>query len=131
MLLQRSRRLVGIAGWQVENLVVRTTDLFLEPGIDVEKALEILIHEIETVSSDLQCEASLVFPKAALASDASVWQRLGYETRVPEELAVERLTPPESMPSIRCCFKQLRQDRIMRPIWVTVNERPAAQRALR
>jgi dephospho-CoA kinase len=119
MLLQRSRQLVGIAGWQVENLVVRTTDLFLEPGIDVEKALGILIHEIETVSSDLQCEASLVFPKAALASDASVWQRLGYETRVPEELSVEAWTDAarESMPSDTVLlFKQLRQDRILRPI---------------
>ena len=39
MLLQLERRLVGIAGWQVENLVVRTTDVYLEPGIDREKAL--------------------------------------------------------------------------------------------
>ena len=64
MLLQSGKKLVGIAGWQVENLVVRTTDLYLEPDIDVAKALEKLIHEIEQVSSDLQCEASLVFPSS-------------------------------------------------------------------
>ena len=119
MLLQRNRQLVGIAGWQVENLVVRTTDLYLEPGIDLETALGILMHAIETVSSDLQCEASMVFPQAALASDAAVWERLGYETRMPDELAVEAWTDAakESMPSDTVLlFKQMRQDRILRPI---------------
>ena len=43
MLLHLDRQLVGIAGWQVENLVVRTTDLYLEPGLDLGKALEKLI----------------------------------------------------------------------------------------
>jgi dephospho-CoA kinase len=119
MLLQLDKQLVGIAGWQVENLVVRTTDLFLEPGVDVEKALGILIHEIEVVSSDLQCEASLVFPKGALAANAAVWQRLGYEARTPAELAVQAWTDAanESMPAEAILlFKQMRQDRILRPI---------------
>lgn len=119
MLLQANRQLVGIAGWQVENLVVRTTDLFVEPGIDVERALGILIHEIEAVSGDLQCEVSLVFPTASLASDTSVWEKLGYETRAPEELAVQAWTDAakESMPSDTVLlFKQMRKDRILRPI---------------
>lgn len=119
MLLQLNKQLVGIAGWQVENLVVRTTDLYLEPGIDAETALGTLMHEIETVSADLQCEASLVFPKTAVASDATVWQKLGYETRTPQELAVQAWTDAaqESMPSdTALLFKQLRKDRILRPI---------------
>ena len=119
MLLQLDKQLVGIAGWQVENLVVRTTDLYLEPGIDVENALGLLIREIEVVSADLQCEASLVFPQATLASDAKVWERLGYRTRVPEELGIQAWTDAavESMPSNTVLlFKQMRQDRILRPI---------------
>ena len=119
MLLLLDRRLVGIAGWQVENLVVRTTDIYLEPGVDIHKALGMLMHEIEVVSSDLQCEASLVFPKTALASDAGIWEGLGYKTRTPEELAVEAWSDAakESMPSdTTLLFKQMRQDRILRPI---------------
>lgn len=119
MLLQLNRQLVGIAGWQVENLVVRTTDLYLEPGIDVDEALGILIHEIEAVSADLQCEASLVFPKTPLAADAAVWEKLGYETRAPEALVVQAWTEAaqESMPSDTVLlFKQMRKDRILRPI---------------
>jgi len=119
MLLQLKKRLVGIAGWQVENLVVRTTDLYLEPGIELEKAVGMLMHEIEVVSSDLQCEASLVFPKTPLASDAGIWGRLGYEMCAPEDLAVQAWTDAakESMPSDTVLlFKQMRKDRILRPI---------------
>ncbi len=119
MLLHLSRRLVGIAGWQVENLVVRTSDLYLEPGVDTEKALALLMHEIETVSADLQCEASLVFPEMQLASDFDVWKQLGYRPRTPDELAVEAWTDAarESMPANTVLlFKQMRLDRILRPI---------------
>ena len=119
MLLQLNKKLVGIAGWQVENLVVRTTDLYLEPGVDPETALRILINEIEAVSSDLQCEASLVFPRTPLLTDRAVWEKLGYKARAPEELAVEAWTDAakESMPSDTVLlFKQMRKDRILRPI---------------
>ena len=119
MLLQLDRRLVGIAGWQVENLVVRTSDLYLEAGVDTEKSLGMLIQEIEAVSADLQCEASLVFPKIQLASSSDVWERLGYRPRTPDELAVEAWSDAarESMPADTILlFKQMRQDRILRPI---------------
>lgn len=119
MLLQLDRQLVGIACWQVENLVVRTTDLLLEPGVDVEKAVAMLIREIEAVSSDLQCEASLVFPRGALAANSQVWQRLGYEARMPDDLSVQAWVDAanESMPSgAILLFRQMRQDRILRPI---------------
>ena len=110
---------MGIAGWQVENLVVRTTDLYLEPDIDTAKALEKLVHEIEQVSSDLQCEASLVFPARNLASQGEIWKKLGYEGRTPEALGVQAWTDAakESMPvDTALFFKQLRQDRVLRPI---------------
>lgn len=119
MLLLSGKKLVGIAGWQVENLVVRTTDLYLEPDVDAPKALERLVHEIEQVSSDLQCEASLVFPTADLAAQEAVWKKLGYEGRAPEALGVQAWTDAakESMPANTVLlFKQLRRDRVLRPI---------------
>jgi len=119
MLLQLDRELVGLAGWQVENLVVRTTDVYLEPGLEVDKALEKLVKEIEQVSADLQCEAALIFPETNLASHKAVWKRLGYEGRTPEALGVQAWTDAaqESMPAgTTLLFKQLRQDRVLRPI---------------
>lgn len=119
MLLHDGKKLVGIAGWQVENLVVRTTDLYLEPDIETAKALEKLVREIEQVSSDLQCEASLVFPTRNLVSQGEIWKKLGYEGRTPEALGVQAWTDAakESMPlDTALFFKQLRQDRVLRPI---------------
>jgi dephospho-CoA kinase len=119
MLLRFNGALVGVAGWQVENLVVRITDVYLEPSIDPGKALEHLIREIEIVSGDLQCEASLVFPGGRLAADAAIWTRLGYENRLADGLGVQAWTDAakESMPlAADLFFKQLRNDRILRPI---------------
>jgi dephospho-CoA kinase len=98
---------------------VRTTDLYVEPGIDVEQALEKLICEIEVVSGELQCEASLVFPTGKLAGRQQVWKKLGYEAKQPDALGVQAWTDAaaESMPAqATLLFKQLRQDRVLRPI---------------
>jgi len=120
ILLQLQDQLVGIAGWQVENLVARTTELYLENGIDVQAGLEMLIAEVERASGDLQCEASLIFPTPELASQDSVWKKLGYEERAPAALGVQAWQDAavESMPQDHpiLLFKQLRQDRVLRPI---------------
>ncbi len=119
MLLQLGRQLVGIAGWQVENLVARTSDVYLESNIDAEKGLELLIAEVERASSDLQCEASLVFLSPELAAKTDIWKKLGYEARTPAELGVQAWQDAveESRPEgTALFFKQLRQDRVLRPI---------------
>ncbi len=119
LLLHASGRLVGLAGWQVENLVARTTDLFLETGVDTSAALEALVHEVERASQELQSEASLVFPPPELAGDGALWKKLGYEQRTPQTLGVQAWQDAalESMPEgALLYFKQLRQDRVLRPI---------------
>jgi dephospho-CoA kinase len=119
MLLKARKSLVGLAGWQVENLVVRTTDLYMEDRLEPAPALELLVNEVERASGDLQCEASLVFPTAALARHTEAWTKMGYERRTPDALGVQAWQDAavESMPSGSVLyFKQLRQDRILRPI---------------
>ncbi len=119
LLLQQGNDLVGIAGWQVENLVARTTDLYLDPRAPVDKALPLLLGEVEKASSDLQCEASLVFPPMELVGFDSVWKHIGYERRSPDALGVQAWTDAalESMPQGSALFfKQLRTDRVLRPI---------------
>jgi dephospho-CoA kinase len=119
LLLQMDRELVGIAGWQVENLVARTTDLFLDPKVSADKALPLMITEMERASSDLQCEASLIFPPIDMVGFDAVWKLLGYERRSPETLGVQAWTDAahESMPQGSALFfKQLRTDRVLRPI---------------
>jgi len=119
LLLQLESERVGLAGWQVENLVSRTTDLYLDPEADPNKALEALLHAVESAAQDLQCEASLAFPYADLAGHEAVWKRLGYERRTPETLGVQAWqdAATESMlPGTTLFFKRLRQDRVLRPI---------------
>ena len=119
LLLQMDNELVGIAGWQVENLVARTTDLFLDPKAEADQALPLMIAEMERASSDLQCEASLIFPPIDLVGFDAVWKQLGYERRSPEMLGVQAWTDAanESMPQGSALFfKQLRKDRVLRPI---------------
>ena len=119
LLLQLGDDLVGIAGWQVENLVARTTDLYLDARMPVDKALPLLLSEVEKASSDLQCEASLVFPPLELVGFDSVWKHIGYERRSPDALGVQAWTDAalESMPQGSALFfKQLRTDRVLRPI---------------
>jgi dephospho-CoA kinase len=119
LLLRMKDRLVGLAGWQVENLVARTTDLYLEDQINLREALPILLNEVERASNDLQCEASLVFLTSDQASHADIWEHLGYAHRTPQTLEVQAWQDAavESMPADTLLFfKQLRQDRVLRPI---------------
>jgi dephospho-CoA kinase len=119
LLLQQGEDFVGIAGWQVENLVARTTDLYLDPKTAADQALPIIMQEVEKASRDLQCEASLVFPPMELVGFDSVWKHIGYERRSPDALGVQAWTDAalESMPKGSALFfKQLRTDRVLRPI---------------
>jgi dephospho-CoA kinase len=119
LLLKADKKLVGLIGWQVENLVARITDLFVDSGIPAEKALTVLASEVERASQDLQCEACLVFLPAHATSQESIWQKLGYSRRTLQTLGVQawRDAAIESQPpNTFLLFKQLRQDRILRPI---------------
>ena len=119
LLLQADKRLVGLVGWQVENLVARTTDLYVDSSIPFERALKILVTEVERASQDLQCEASLFFLPPQEVGQESIWLGLGYTRRTPQTLGVQawRDAAIESQPpNTILLFKQLRQDRVLRPI---------------
>jgi dephospho-CoA kinase len=119
MLLQIGDQMAGVAGWQVENLVTRTSDIFLEENIDIAKALEVLIEGVEKASAELQSEASLIFVLNELANQETVWQKLGYEKRTPETLGVQAWQDAaieSTSAGSGLFFKQLRQDRVLRPI---------------
>ncbi len=118
-ILVSDAKLVGLAGWQVENLVTRTVDLCINADIAPKDGYKTLIEEIEKASKSLQSEASLLFLRGDVAKSEEFWKTLGYEKRTPESLGVqawkdsakEKLTPDKTL-----FFKQLRVDRVLRPI---------------
>lgn len=119
LLLYKDKTLMGLTGWQVENLVSRVTDLYLDEGIPVDQALKPMIEEVERASHDLQCEAALVFLPEKLASREEIWKELGYAQRSPQSLGVrawQDAALESQQPDSKLFFKQLRQDRVLRPI---------------
>lgn len=118
LLVKIGEQMVGVAGWQVENLVARTTEIIVDPVAPLAQVLPVLVSEMERSSKDLQCEAALIFTSPELSVD-TVWKSLGYERRTPQSLgvavwqeaALETLKPGQNL-----FFKQLRQDRVLRPI---------------
>jgi dephospho-CoA kinase len=119
LLLKSGERHVGLIGWQVENLVARTTEIYIDPSIPIKPAVTALASEVEHASKELQCEASLLFLPPQLAAQEAIWRELGYEGRKPQSLVVQAWQDAalESMPqNTILLFKQLRHDRVLRPI---------------
>jgi dephospho-CoA kinase len=119
LMLQAGEKIVGLISLQVENLISRTADIVVDPSIAVEKALKPLIEEMERASMDLQSEASLVFAPKAISQQENLWKSLGYQACVPEDLDIQawqEAAKESVLPGTTLFFKQLRQDRVLRPI---------------
>jgi dephospho-CoA kinase len=119
MLLRIDGRLKGLVGWQVENLVERTDEVYLDASVSIKKAISLLLLEVEKASRDLQCEASLLFLPFALARQEDIWRDLGYELRTVQSLGVrawQEAAQETPHPNELMLFKQLRKDRVLRPV---------------
>jgi dephospho-CoA kinase len=119
MLLLLGDRLVGVLGWQVENLVARLDDLYLEPILPLSEAAKLLLEEVAQASRQLQCEAALLFLKPDQARHKDVWNGLGYTYRTIDQLGIRAWQDAarESQPQgSHLFFNQLRQDRVLRPV---------------
>lgn len=119
LVLQLDGRPVGLVGWKVENLVARTDDVYLEANIPFTQALQALLDEVERASRELQCEVSLLFLPSGLARVEATFASLGYTPRTIQSLGVRawQEAAVESMPAGSIMlFKQLRQDRVLRPV---------------
>lgn len=119
LLLKVDSTPLGLAGWQVENLVARTNEVYLDGSLPFSSAMKVIMEEVEKTSRDLQCEVSLLFLPPHLARHQEIWNALGYEVRNAGSLGVRAWEEAvqESMPSgTVLLFKQLRKDRVLRPV---------------
>jgi dephospho-CoA kinase len=120
MLAVVDSNLVGLAGWQVENLVTRIDEFYLLAGVPAGPVVEQLIDYIEGAAHVLQSEVSLLFldqdaPPELLQAAAGA----GYEPRKIEDLRVQdwREAALESQPpNSQLLTKKLREDRVLRPL---------------
>jgi len=119
LLLKVENVTMGLLGWQVENLVSRTTDILLDPALPPAQYIPIMIREMERASGYLQCEVSLVFAPESLSKHDALWNSLGYEPRSVASLgalAWQEAAEESKLQNTVLFFKQLRQDRVLRPI---------------
>jgi dephospho-CoA kinase len=119
LFLDQGEKVVGLLGWQVENLVARVDDVYIEDDISLTDAMRAMISEVEKASKELQCEAALLFLPPDLAENNEIWKKLDYSARSIDELGVRawKEAAVESMPpGTEMLFKQLRKDRVLRPV---------------
>lgn len=119
LFLLRGNSISGLLGWQVENLVARIDDFYLKKDVSLLDALKTMMDEVEKASTELQCEAALLFLPPRLAQHKKIWQTLKYIPKTINELGVRAWQDAaiESMPlGTIMMFKQLRVDRVLRPV---------------
>lgn len=119
MLLRLAGRPMGVAGWKVENLVSRTDEVYVDRGLSFGDALALIMTEVERASRELQCEASLLFLPQSYAGQDGLFKAIGYRPLEARDLGVRAWeeAAEESMPeNTILLFKQLRQDRVLRPV---------------
>lgn len=111
---------LGLTGWQVENLITRVDEFYIDPSVPRELVVRALTQAIEEASRELQSEVSFIFvptttPKETLQSFVtSGYHNLRIEdVKFPawREAAHEMLSS-----EVVGLMKQLRADRVMKPI---------------
>lgn len=112
--------LVAIAGWQVENLITRVTQLVLLSEAPVDPVIKALIKMIEESSSALQAEVALIFlSKDGSAEIEKTMLNVGYERQTTADFRIPdwREAAEESQPpNTNMLARRLRTDRILKPI---------------
>ncbi len=119
LLAESGGDIVGLIGWQVENLVIRVTDFLVSSQIDRVAAGEAMIAAMEAAGEELQAEASLLFLPPNPSNDLlGYWLQFGYQRQPVDELpkawreAAGEWNPDAS----KAMVKILREDRVMRPM---------------
>ncbi len=115
-----SGQTVGIIGWQVENLITRVDELYLDDTIQPETIVHALVLAVEEASQELQSEVSFVFlPTNARSEIVEIFMKNNYEATTVKDIKIPawREAVQEVMADDTQIFtKKLRRDRVLKPI---------------
>ncbi len=123
LLVKANDQLVGLIGWQVENLVTRINEVYILPGAHLDAALYAAMNEIIERSKELQSEAALAFVHPSFyKATQHVWNQLGFEPKEVKDLApvsrawVEAAEESKPKGPSVMLFKRLREDQVLQPL---------------
>ncbi len=120
MLAEIDGKIMGVTGFQVENLITRVDEFLLLPEAPIEPVARALIQAVENASKELQSEVGFVYlPVNASTQVVQTFLRNGYESMKIEAIQVPawREAAQESQPpNTQILAKKLRPDRVLKPL---------------
>lgn len=121
MVAERRGNVIGLLGWQVENLVVRVTDYLVSTisGTDTMMVSRALVEKMEEEAAELQAESVLLFlPADPSPGLVAFWEQFGYEAQCLDELdkACREAVNEWGLDTASVMIKRLRDDRVGRPL---------------
>jgi dephospho-CoA kinase len=118
--MDKNENVIGVAGWQVENLITRIDEFFIERDVPREGVVRALANAVEEASRELQSEVSMFFlPRSTSADIGQALLGAGYHLLKIEDVKFPawREAAREMLNSdVIGLMKQLRADRVMKPI---------------
>ncbi|MGQ9467473.1 MAG: GNAT family N-acetyltransferase [Anaerolineae bacterium] len=119
LLAEMEGEIVGLIGWQVENLVARVTDFLIFPARLSLPVGQALLKAMEEAAQELMCEAAiLIVPANAPPEVLQFWEAFGYQPRDIASLPRAWREAAREVNPLRdqVVLKQLRADRVLQPI---------------
>lgn len=119
LLAEQEGKIVGLAGWRVENLIICLTDFLIAPGVERVMAGRMLITAMEKEGEFLQAEATLLFlPTNPSQELIAYWQQLAYTHKAMTEIpkAWREAAQEWNPQATEAMIKQLREDLVRRPM---------------
>lgn len=120
LLAEAAGKTVGMIGWQVENLITRADELYLDAGSDAERIVYALLQAVEDSSQELQSEVSFMFlPSSTPEARIQPFLNSGYEMTTVKDIKIpawREAVQEKASDDVLILTKKLRKDRVLKPI---------------
>lgn len=120
LLAEVGGKIMGVVGFQVENLIARIDEFIIVPEAPIGVITQALIRAVEDRSRELQTEVGFIYlPLTAPQSMIQAFVESGYERTELEAIKVPawREAAAESQPpNTQILQKKLRADRVLKPL---------------
>ena len=111
---------VGVIGWQVENLITRVDELYIQASANKEPVIYAMVQAIEDASRELQSEVSFIFlPGSTEDAIITHFVNSGYELTTVKDIKIpawREAVQEIFTDNMKILTKKLRKDRVLKPI---------------